>query len=61
MSIYLMGDQAFVDIGDGYMLCVGSKKEVQEADEKQLVEMIVSAITWSRYRAIGSAKGLVTH
>lgn len=59
MSIYLMGDQAFIDLKDGYMLCIGSKQEVDSANERQLVEMIHSAIIWSRYRGI--EKGIVLH
>lgn len=57
MKIFLMGSQAFVDIGDNYMLCIGSKTEVDAADEKKLTEMIHEAIVWSKYREIGTSKG----
>lgn len=60
MSIYFMGEQAFVDVRDG-MLCIGSKAEVNQADEKQLVEMIHTAIVWSQYRSIDTVKGLTLH
>lgn len=62
VKIYLMGEQAFVELpGSTYMLCIGSKTEVDAADEKRLIEMIKEAIVWSQYRSIGSAKGHARH
>lgn len=64
-NIYLMGDQAFVKFNkpgwDNHMLCIGSKDEVDMADEKRLVEMIQEAIVWSQYREIDNGKRRTLH
>lgn len=59
INIYLMGEMAFIDLGDGYMLCIGSKTEVDEASPTRLWEMVNEAVVHSRYRSISSSKGMV--
>jgi hypothetical protein len=61
MKIYLMGDSAFVDVGKGYLLCIGSKTEVDEAKPGRLLDMIEEAIAHSKWRSMESSKGMVLH
>lgn len=57
IDIFLMGDMAFVDLGDGYMLCIGSRTEVDEASPQRLMEMINEAVIYSKYRGIENSVG----
>ncbi len=52
MKIYLMEEQAFVEYTPGYMLCIGTKKEVDEATPQQLMRMVQIAIVYSKYNCI---------
>lgn len=65
MKIFLMGEQAFVQLNkpgwENFMLCIGSKTEVDAADEKRLVEMIHQAIAWSQYREIDTGRRRAIH
>lgn len=53
-----MANQAFVDVGDNYKLCIGTKAEVDEATPAKLVEMIYVALAWSQFR---SERNLTVH
>lgn len=61
MKIFLMGNMAFVDIYKGYMLCIGSKAEVDAASPQHLIEMIHEAIAYSQFRSINVSKGQTLH
>ena len=61
MKIYFMGNDAFYDIGDGYLICIGTKKEIAEATLEQIVSMVAEAIAYSQYRGIETIKGRVLH
>lgn len=61
IEVYLMDGMAFVDLGAGYMLCIGSKAEVDKATPERLMEMINEAVMHSKYRGIESSKGVVVH
>ncbi len=58
MNIYLMDDNAFIElkspkgIASGYMLCIGTRKEVDEATPQQLMRMVQLALATSKYRAL---------
>lgn len=52
MNIYLQGNNAFVDLGKGYLLCIGTRQEVDKADETKLVAMIWRAVVQSQFNAI---------
>lgn len=60
MKIYLMGQNAFLDLNNGEMLCIGTKREIDQADEKKLIEIIYEAIVLSKYQAL-NPKGAVLH
>lgn len=57
MSIYLMDDMAFVDLGKGYLLCIGSKAEIDNADEEKIRRMITEAVAYSKFRSITRTVG----
>lgn len=62
MKVSVMDKQAFVDLGQGYQLCIGTEREVQEASiEQQIGEMILSAVAWSRFRRIEKGRGMTLH
>jgi len=51
MDIYLLdtekGQMAFVDFGSGYMICIGTRAEVDSASPAKLERMIWEAIAMS--------------
>lgn len=59
VKIFLIGEQAFVEISKNYMLCIGSKTEVDEATPAQLAAIITSAVALSRFR--DNEKGFTVH
>lgn len=57
VDIFIMGEQAFVRFARkghnaNYMLCIGSKQEVDEANDEQIVKMVSEAIAFSEYRSL---------
>lgn len=61
MDIYLLGNWAFVDMGKGYMLCIGTKEDVDAADAAEIGKMVQEAIAVAKFRSMGSMKGGKTH
>lgn len=67
MNIYLMDDNAFVEFKSpqgkpsGYMLCIGTKKEVDEASPQELIRMVQVAIVYSKYNCIEIFKDTPVH
>lgn len=61
MSIFIQGNDAFVEVGNDMMLCIGTKKEVDAADAVQLYEMVYLARSLAKYRAIEDSKGQSKH
>lgn len=57
MTIYIIKDCAFVDLNKGYLLCIGSKEEVEKADAEQIDRMVREAIATSLFRNITSSQG----
>ena len=49
-KLYVRDKQAFVDIGNSYLLCVGTVKQVEEATGEELLKMIDDAKAWSKFR-----------
>lgn len=60
IEIYVMKGMAFIDLGNGYMLCIGSKDEVDEASPDRLLAMVNEAVIHSRYLSM-SSEGEVRH
>lgn len=53
MDIYLMDGNAFVKLnGSNYMICIGTKEEVDQATPQEFVEMIGRALAICRFRSI---------
>lgn len=66
MDIYMMGDQAFVRFakkghGANYMLCIGSKADVDAADDATLIRLVNEAIAYSEYRSLECSPNLILH
>ena len=61
VRIYLQENDAFVDIGNGYLLAIGKKEEVDKADATRIAEMIQEAISWSKWRGINRSSGHIIH
>lgn len=61
MDIFLQKDKAFVDLGNGYMLCIGTKAEVDQADATRIGEMIKEAVVYAQWRSIVSSRSMTLH
>lgn len=61
MKIYLLDDNAFVEFGKGYMLCIGTKKEVDDATPQKITEMVDFAIAYSKFRCLEIWKDTRVH
>ncbi len=57
-NIVFKVDRAFVNKGDGYILCIGSSEEARKASSKKLAEMIHDAMVWEKFWEI---EGFVKH
>lgn len=57
LTVMFKDGNAFVDIGNGYCLCIGREDEARQADATKITEMVNYAIAYSRYMSIGSARG----
>jgi hypothetical protein len=54
MEIYIKGDRAFVDIGSGYMLCIGSKDNIKGATDRDIQDMVMAAIAYNKFLGMTS-------
>ncbi len=61
MNIYLRGAWAFVDLGNGYLLCIGRKEEVIGAGDAKISEMIREAVATARYHDMTVKPGEAVH
>lgn len=54
MKIYLLGEAAFIELTreKNYMLCIGTKAEVDEADEQGILRMVEVALAHAKYRSL---------
>ena len=52
---------AYIDIGNGDLVCIGTKEEAHKASVEQLAEMITHAIAIAYYNTIESGKRRVLH
>ena len=49
MKIYIHGNDAFVNVGSGYLLCIGTKEEVKKANYQTIMEMVEKAKNGTRW------------
>ena len=61
MTIYIVDGMAFVDLGKGYLLCIGKESEVKEADEQKITDMIRFAVAYSQWCSMESSSGETRH
>lgn len=62
MKIYLKDEWAFVDMGTGYLLCIGRKEDVDRAtSEAEVAKMVREAVATSQYQLIASGRKHVLH
>lgn len=54
MKVYIIGDNAFIELvrDTDYMLCIGTKAEVDAADDKEIVRMVLVALAQAEYRSL---------
>ena len=52
--VYFQEGDAFVDIGNGFLICIGTKEEAETADQVKLAEMITRALTLRRFESMGN-------
>lgn len=54
MKIFLVGDSAFVELAKehNYMLCIGTKADVDKATPPELIHMVDTAIAFAKYRGL---------
>jgi hypothetical protein len=56
MDIYLKKKMAYVDFAKGYMLCIGTKEEVDNASNEQILRMIWEAIALAQFNSITDSR-----
>lgn len=58
MKIYLVGDDAFVQLerDSNYMICIGKKDDALKADNKTLVDMVEHALVRAQYNSMSTGK-----
>lgn len=61
MDIYVKDRWAFVDLGKGYLLCIGTKDEVEKADRAEIGRMIQEALATSQYHSVKDSQGQRVH
>ncbi len=44
MKVYIIGESAFVSLGGGYLLCIGTATEVDGKSEREIRGMISEAL-----------------
>lgn len=54
MTIYTKDGMAFVDLGNGYMLAIGTEAEVEKASVITLAEMISRALATRKFQSLHS-------
>jgi len=59
IKIFLMGQWAFVDCKTGFLLCIGTKADVDNATPTRIGEMVLEASAVSKYQGIESGKFFV--
>jgi len=55
VRLYLLDEMVFVQFQQkhsNYMLCIGSKAEVDKADERQILDMVKQAVAMAKYRSV---------
>lgn len=61
VKLYSREGMAFVDLGRGYLLCIGTEEEVLKQPAARVYEMIAEAIAVSEYQAIKIGVGKTIH
>lgn len=54
-------EDVFVDVGGGYLMCIGKRSEVAREDAIQITERIYRSLARRRYYAIDVATERVVH
>ena len=60
MRVYLLDEMCFVEIGKGYLLCIGTKEEVQSG-KKPVEELVWEAKVHSQFQNITISTGQRVH
>ena len=61
MDLYVREGLVFVDLRDGYLLCIGRKEEVDGASDEKIRQMIKYAVIYAQYQSIESSEGQLCH
>lgn len=56
MTLYAKDGMVFVDLNKGYLLCIGTLAEVENASAEKIERMVWEAIKLAQYRSIDSSK-----
>ena len=56
LIVYFQEGQAFVEIGNGYFLCIGTLEEVAKATPSEVVKMVNEAIAFNRFVELDTPK-----
>lgn len=59
MTIYLVGDDAFIEIVPNYLLKIGTREEVQNADAEEIAQRVQQAIAikeWDALQTLGQTQ-----
>lgn len=61
MKVYVIPDdsgarKAFINLGNNYLICIGTEKEVDESTPDQLAVMVQSAVATSVYNSMQAYK-----
>lgn len=52
IKLYLREGWAFVDIGDGYMLCIGKEEDIKDVTPAKIGQMYREALATSQYHGL---------
>ncbi len=61
MKVELHEKHAFIDLGDGNLLCIGTRDEVHAASIEELNQMILEAVIVNQYHEIANSKERTVH
>ena len=61
VKIVIVKEDAFVDLGNGYCMFIGTKAEVDQADATRIGEMIKEAVVYAQWRSIVSSRSMTLH
>ena len=56
MRIFLIEENAFIQFGEGYLLRICTKTELDEADDERIRQMVIEAVAQRKYCSIEASK-----